>query len=197
VSYIYFNRLLGFGLPSFMDQVEAAFVTHDTAFRRRQTRGLLSEAFGAIDFSRGPFKKEDEQNLWERIEACEETEETVFIRVYPEVIRVHFITNWLQCHEEVRRLAQRFPLVRFQLDWSSYEENLTGRIVVCGDEVHGEAVLPMWHEGLYVMADHRNDLGPRDSFLATSCTDILQPINWEGFDLEETTERARDTSKTA
>lgn len=176
MSCLYRNRLIITGPAPAIDAVEAAFRRHDAARRKGASRGVLSKAFGPIAFARQPVTPKDESSLVDLLLAAEDSDETGFIRVYPEVIRVHFDTNWLQCHKEVKRLARRFPEVLFRLDWMS-EEDRTGRLVVQGPEVFGEADLPCWSESLYVLSDPYNLSGSREDFSSLGNIDFFQPID--------------------
>lgn len=176
MSCTYRNRLVITGPAPAIDAVEAAFRQHDAARQGGAKGGLLSKAFGPIAFARQPVTPRHETALVDLLLAAEEDGETGFVRVYPEVIRVHFDTNGLQCHKEVKRLARLFPEVLFRLDWMS-EEDRTGRLLVQGPEVFGEADLPCWSESLYVLSDPYNLSGSREDFSSLGNTDFFQPID--------------------
>jgi hypothetical protein len=137
---------------------------------------VLSKAFGPISFAPHPVGPKDETALVDLLLTAEENDEAGFIRVYPEVIRMHFDTNWLQCHSEVKRLARRFPEALFRLDWVS-EEDRTGRLLVQGADVLGEADLPTWTESLYVLSDLDNLTGSREDFTALGDIDFFQEVD--------------------
>lgn len=153
MSELYYNRLVVTGEPPSVDAVENALRAHAEAAAVGRKRGRLSPAFGECTFAPEELLKEGEDAVGGLIGECEEQDRTAVIRVYPEVLRLHFVTNWLQCHREVKRIARRFPETRFRLDWFCPEHNTTGRLIVRGAEIEAEAQIPMWLEELYVLPE--------------------------------------------
>ena len=151
MSELYYNRLVVTGEPPTVDAVENALRAHAEAVAVGRKRGRLSPAFGECAFASGDLLAQGEDDVGGFIAECEEQDKTAVIRVYPEVLRLHFVTNWLQCHREVKRIARRFPEARFRLDWSCPEHNVTGRLIVLGTEIEAEAQIPMWLEELYIL----------------------------------------------
>jgi hypothetical protein len=176
MSDLYWNRLIVTGPAPAIDEIEAAFRRHDAARRRGASRGVLSKAFGPIAFAERPATRKKEAALADFLIAAEEEEDAGFIRPYPEVVRVHFVTNCLECHREVKRLGRKFAELMFRLDWVA-EDDRTGRLIVRGTEVLGEAILPSWTESLYVMPDAEVLSGTREDFLSIGKLDFLQPID--------------------
>lgn len=173
MSYLHFNRLVVTGNADAIQALEDAFRKHSEAVAQDRKRGQLSKAFGQCLFAtKEMIDERDEEGICNLIEQSEMEDKTAVIRPFPEVLRIHFITNWLMCHGEVKRLARKFPTLRFRLDWMSTEENTTGRLIAIGKEIECEAVIPMWLESLYVLpgdelAGHWNgfhDLGDISMF---------------------------------
>jgi len=151
VSELYYNRLVITGEAPAIQAVQDAIRSHTEAFVKGRNRGRLSPALGECAFASSDLLKEGDAAVCGFIGDCEEQEKTAVIRVYPEVLRLHFVTNWLQCHREVKRIARRFPQARFRLDWFCPEHNTTGRLIVLGTEIEAEAQIPMWLEELYIL----------------------------------------------
>lgn len=152
MSYLYFNRIVATGSALAVASLEDAFRAHAVAVKRNVQRGRLSRAFGECEFAPSPIvQARDEKAACDWLDRTEKAQQTAVIRPYPNTLRVHFVTNWLNCHREVKRLARKFPVLKLRLDWMNIDENITGRLIVIGDEIECDATAPMWLCDLYVI----------------------------------------------